>query len=922
MKKLYLIILMALMAMTGFAQEQPETGDIIYVYQKDGDIRAFLRNEITEFCYGFEDEDGVTHNEPVMQWIVLADSICKIPLANIDSISFVTPATDYQPGVVRIDQDMMQYVERSDSLTIYFAANIPANLLPKIGDKLVTLEMNDKFPVGFLGKVKKVTGTTVECDAISYEEAFVTLYSVNISEGKQEDSSVRTRADDLGKWVDFTLPTWTIDFSTELKGKLIPNNDLMFKGGIKAQLSLSPEFRIRSSLIVRDGFDVNFSADIIGNYDLQETLGLYGGVEWTGEFPTPTPELIKQPIGYGIYFFVKLGAFIRAGATVSMTGIWTQHFRSESNFRFGSKWKEDPKMSHSFIQTRSNFDVEGCVDGSIQGGGFVEAGLSFLDSNLDKVVVRGEIGAEFTSHFVFLNSEIARAKKETRFYEMLKNSEVGVNMFLNTTLQADLLNGKANITRGLPFNLTIPIVKWDLVPKFSRTEFEQCYSPRTSADARVRASGNLLEPVQIGFKVLNKDGNEVAAYVTDDDYKKGDLLFGNRFEGLDMKEDYEVYPVVRINDVHDILASPSVDLEKNPFPVTIVDFTQTGSKYSKQKGFEYDGRNYFYKFNARTTVELSDKAEKIKDWGYIYHDIYGVDKKISCANLGGRSYPDTRYAYYCNEPQRSVELYPYVQYEDETEIQKGKTKIYPVEYKHGSTLSCPDMNHPHIIDLGLPSGTKWACCNLDAEEPNDEGGHYSWTYTKSAEEGFEQDHSFKEVSNNWANYFDFSGTKYDAATVKWGGAWITPTEKQMQELVDNCQTQWVGGTDVRDMGSVRFTGPNGNAIFLPLAGFKNSKGNYYYDEDQPAYIGYDETTVREDGSWGYTSIWYNGGYMISTLSNRGNRMNLWLHSHYEHDFNTYWGKDVYVDPNDRLTIEVGNQTTNSPFLSVRPVMKK
>ena len=62
--------------------------------------------------------------------------------------------------------------------------------------------------------------------------------------------------------------------------------------------------------------------------------------------------------------------------------------------------------------------------------------------------------------------------------------------------------------------------------------------------------------------------------------------------------------------------------------------------------------------------------------------------------------------------------------------------------------------------------------------------------------------------------------------------------------------------------------------------------------------------------------------MISTLSNRGNRMNLWLHSHYEHDFNTYWGKDVYVDPNDRLTIEVGNQTTNSPFLSVRPVMKK
>ena len=29
-----------------------------------------------------------------------------------------------------------------------------------------------------------------------------------------------------------------------------------------------------------------------------------------------------------------------------------------------------------------------------------------------------------------------------------------------------------------------------------------------------------------------------------------------------------------------------------------------------------------------------------------------------------------------------------------------------------SSSLCPDNNHPHMIDLGLPSGTKWACCNL------------------------------------------------------------------------------------------------------------------------------------------------------------------------------------------------------------------
>ena len=63
--------------------------------------------------------------------------------------------------------------------------------------------------------------------------------------------------------------------------------------------------------------------------------------------------------------------------------------------------------------------------------------------------------------------------------------------------------------------------------------------------------------------------------------------------------------------------------------------------------------------------------------------------------------------------------------------------------------------------------------------------------------------------------------------------------------------------------------------------------------------------------------------MISTFSNRGDPMNLWLDSFYERDFNTYWGKDKYTYPNDRLTIEVNRQpVTRSAFLSVRPVMKK
>lgn len=40
--------------------------------------------------------------------------------------------------------------------------------------------------------------------------------------------------------------------------------------------------------------------------------------------------------------------------------------------------------------------------------------------------------------------------------------------------------------------------------------------------------------------------------------------------------------------------------------------------------------------------------------------------------------------------------------------------------------SCPDGKHPHAIDLGLPSGTKWACCNVGATTPEGYGGYYAW----------------------------------------------------------------------------------------------------------------------------------------------------------------------------------------------------
>ena len=108
MKKLHLIFILSLMTLTDFAQQE---GDVIYVYQRNGDTLSFLLSEIAQFSYDYEDGGGMTHNAPVMQWIVLEDSICKIPLANIDSIRFVTSQTEQQVGVT----DLMPYLDQDNN---------------------------------------------------------------------------------------------------------------------------------------------------------------------------------------------------------------------------------------------------------------------------------------------------------------------------------------------------------------------------------------------------------------------------------------------------------------------------------------------------------------------------------------------------------------------------------------------------------------------------------------------------------------------------------------------------------------------------------------------------------------------------------------------------------------------------------------
>lgn len=161
----------------------------------------------------------------------------------------------------------------------------------------------------------------------------------------------------------------------------------------------------------------------------------------------------------------------------------------------------------------------------------------------------------------------------------------------------------------------------------------------------------------------------------------------------------------------------------------------------------------------------------------------------------------------------------------------GGTTPSPVEY----------------VDLGLPSGLKWAKCNLGASKPSEPGDYYAWGETEPKKKYTWATYKWmQDGKSEWkyitkytfadgvtdAIWYDSSGNFIgdnktvldaadDAATQQLGSPWRMPTEDEFKELRDNCT---VIRTTQGGVKGYQVDAPNGNAIFLPDAGFRNASG--------------------------------------------------------------------------------------------------
>ena len=185
------------------------------------------------------------------------------------------------------------------------------------------------------------------------------------------------------------------------------------------------------------------------------------------------------------------------------------------------------------------------------------------------------------------------------------------------------------------------------------------------------------------------------------------------------------------------------------------------------------------------------------------------------------------------------------------------------------------------VDLGLPSGTLWATRNVGADNPEDYGNYFAWGEIRP-----KSDYSWStyKYTNGGTSYLNSCLTKYcvysscgyngfvdnittllpedDPATDYFGGDWRLPTKEEWEELRSNTTKTL---ETVNGVNGIRFTGPNGNSIFLPAAGYY--EGNSLHGVGDWGRYWSSSLYYYKGSSYNFSSGAYYDGFKYSTGGN-------------------------------------------------------
>lgn len=591
----YKVIICSCMLMACFVSKAQNA---YYFHFHDEGIQVFYTDMVDSMTVSKVDLEGIEHEDFVTQQVWMNDTVFNYALADIDSVSFVTPSTIYQPGVVKLEDGLENYVVSQDSLTIIFRTDTPSDLLPRKKDKLVYLRQTDLFPAGFAGEVVEVvkenSGYKVDCTLASLSDIFVRYYSTS-------NDNVQTRA--INPIYGHGEAIWEAkDLTYPLTDELLPfiseesDDDDAFSVDNDASISLSPKVSLRGTLIVtpEEGtyvcvssngtFDVTSNFSLNGSLKVDKVWRFTGEKRWQACIPN-CPLLVA---------FVDPGVFVDASLSASVDATVNQKVSSAFLLNMSTKRRENLRNQPlTFKIQETNFDVGGSVKGELNAGVYTEIGIAvndigFCKNDIAKLYARGEVGIHVGGDLEVNSKFLKEGIKNTEAYETLRNSGIWSNFYWGAAIgyQLDLSIINLNFGQEIEWEGHIgePLFDKCLVPTVTSPNAYREHGDFSTITAKADVEGDCLMPVEVGFGAFDTNGNKLVTKYYGKKFANENSSFSDysvALENMSTVKDYELSPVIKLFG-HELKAYPSVDVEKTLTLSTYeaTDVTESSAKIS------------------------------------------------------------------------------------------------------------------------------------------------------------------------------------------------------------------------------------------------------------------------------------------------------------------------------------------------------
>lgn len=183
--------------------------------------------------------------------------------------------------------------------------------------------------------------------------------------------------------------------------------------------------------------------------------------------------------------------------------------------------------------------------------------------------------------------------------------------------------------------------------------------------------------------------------------------------------------------------------------------------------------------------------------------------------------------------------------------------------KANSPGSIDGIDHEYV-DLGLPSGTLWATCNVGADSPGELGYLLAWGETEpkssyTAENYFDSANSSGGAFKKYGYYKVELDPEDDAATQLWGSDWRMPTFEEIQELCDHANKITLEGQ------TMKLTFGNGRYLYFRLVNTTVSSytNGMYFVENTHLWS---RDLKDSNNAYALSLEYYNTMYLAKTVS--------------------------------------------------------